>query len=166
MDEESRREGASLEVDRVMRILLDQIAGGIFPPGSRLPPQRETAKEFGVARDTVQRALRKLADEGYIQSRQGSGTRVLRPPRGEERWTRPGLLRGSLGQLVQDAFRVAEGGVPPASIRVRVLCMGGDGGSPDIEELRHLLEDTARRDHSEVEFELRTSTSQPPRRCI
>lgn len=43
-------------------------------PGSRLPGQTQLAEQYGVARDTVQRALRKLRDEGLIKSRQGSGS--------------------------------------------------------------------------------------------
>ncbi|WLW52219.1 GntR family transcriptional regulator [Streptomyces sp. YU58] len=34
--------------------------------------------EFGVSRDTVQRVIRELRDEGWIETRQGSGSRVVR----------------------------------------------------------------------------------------
>ncbi|WP_086558698.1 winged helix-turn-helix domain-containing protein [Streptomyces africanus] len=156
MDEVSRRESASPELDRVLRILLDRIAGGTFPPGSLLPTQREMVREFDVSRDTVQRALRRLADEGYIQSRQGSGTRVLRSPLGDERPAGPGLLHASLGRLVQDAFsaqvvtidvfsltgesldmhlrlsaeRILDGQIRPESISVRLLLAQADGDHP------------------------------------
>lgn len=104
LDEESGREGASRRLDRVVRVLLERISDGTFPPGALLPPQRELTAELGVSRDTVQRALRQLADEGYVQSRQGSGTRVVRLPQGDERLVRPSRVGATLRALVQKAF--------------------------------------------------------------
>jgi len=45
---------------RVSAELRARIADGIYPVGALLPPQRELARELGVARDTVQRALTHL----------------------------------------------------------------------------------------------------------
>lgn len=42
-------------------------------PGEKLPTQAELATTYGVARMTVQQALRLLKDEGLTVSRQGSG---------------------------------------------------------------------------------------------
>lgn len=65
----------------VAETLRDEIASGVFPVGGRLPTQLELAARFGVARGTVQRALRELVDLGLVWSRQGSGTTVrARPP--------------------------------------------------------------------------------------
>jgi 5'-deoxynucleotidase YfbR-like HD superfamily hydrolase/DNA-binding transcriptional regulator YhcF (GntR family) len=52
------------------------ILTGELEPGSQLPNAHELARTFGVQRTTVQRALRKLADEGFVRSRTGSGTYV------------------------------------------------------------------------------------------
>lgn len=60
--------------------LREQLANGVFRPGDMLPPQRSLASEYGVSRDTVQRVLRQLDSEGWIESRRGSGSRVLRLP--------------------------------------------------------------------------------------
>lgn len=48
----------------------------VFKPGEKIPSGIELVKQYGVARMTVQQALRVLKDEGLIQSRQGSGVYV------------------------------------------------------------------------------------------
>ena len=52
------------------------IAAGEFPPGSRLPAERELAKRFGVSRPTLREALIALEVEGYVLVRPGSGILV------------------------------------------------------------------------------------------
>ncbi|WP_454317604.1 winged helix-turn-helix domain-containing protein [Streptomyces phaeoluteigriseus] len=63
---------------RVSEALRSRIADGTYPPGAFLPSQRAVAEEFGVSRDTVQRVMKELADDGWVESRQGSGSRVVR----------------------------------------------------------------------------------------
>ncbi|MGW9022866.1 winged helix-turn-helix domain-containing protein [Streptomyces sp. NPDC055722] len=70
-------EGGGREFERVSNELRSRIVVGRYAPRSLLPTQRELADQFGVSRDTVQRALAKLRDEGLIESRQGSGSRVV-----------------------------------------------------------------------------------------
>lgn len=53
------------------------ILAGHLKPGTRLPSQQQLCRRYGVARETVKTALRKLADEGLISSRQGSRSVVL-----------------------------------------------------------------------------------------
>lgn len=45
-------------------------------PGDKLPSQNELAERYGVARETVKAALRQLASDRLIVSRQGSGAYV------------------------------------------------------------------------------------------
>jgi GntR family transcriptional regulator / MocR family aminotransferase len=52
------------------------ILAGTLPSGARLPPTRALAEELGVARQTVVLAYERLASEGYVQARTGSGTYV------------------------------------------------------------------------------------------
>lgn len=52
------------------------ILAGSLPAGSRLPPTRALAAELGVARQTVVLAYERLASEGYVRARTGSGTFV------------------------------------------------------------------------------------------
>lgn len=61
--------------------LRSRIAGGIYPPGSRLPSLAELIKEFGVSAITVRRALRELVYEGLVQGHQGLGVFVKTKPR-------------------------------------------------------------------------------------
>ncbi len=52
------------------------ILSGTLPAGTRLPPTRVMAEEIGVARQTVVLAYERLAAEGYVRARTGSGTYV------------------------------------------------------------------------------------------
>ena len=52
------------------------IMAGTLAPGARLPPSRHLAEELGVARQTVVLAYERLAAEGYVRARVGSGTFV------------------------------------------------------------------------------------------
>ena len=52
------------------------ILTGALPAGARLPPTRALAGELGVARQTVVLAYERLAAEGYVRARTGSGTYV------------------------------------------------------------------------------------------
>ncbi|UQZ37475.1 GntR family transcriptional regulator [Paenibacillus sp. PK3_47] len=54
----------------------DQIMSGALPAGTRLEPQRELCRRFGVNRSTVVTALGQLAALGLIEGRRGGGTRV------------------------------------------------------------------------------------------
>jgi DNA-binding FadR family transcriptional regulator len=55
------------------------IAAGEFSPGSRLPAERELAKQFGVSRPSMREALIALEVEGYVEVRPGSGILVTTP---------------------------------------------------------------------------------------
>jgi GntR family transcriptional regulator/MocR family aminotransferase len=52
------------------------ILSGTLPAGSRLPASRTLSEELGVARQTVVLAYERLAAEGYVRPRAGSGTYV------------------------------------------------------------------------------------------
>lgn len=57
-----------------------EIARGIWPPGTKLPPEAEMAARFGVNRHTLRHATRVLADEGLLYSRRGAGVFVAAAP--------------------------------------------------------------------------------------
>jgi DNA-binding FadR family transcriptional regulator len=52
---------------------------GTFPPGSRLPGERELAERFDVSRVTIREAEIALQALGYISIKTGSGVYVLDP---------------------------------------------------------------------------------------
>jgi GntR family transcriptional regulator/MocR family aminotransferase len=60
----------------VFEHLRHSILTGALPGGRRLPPSRSLAEELGVARQTVVLAYERLAAEGYVRGRTGSGTYV------------------------------------------------------------------------------------------
>ncbi|KUO10537.1 winged helix-turn-helix domain-containing protein [Streptomyces sp. DSM 15324] len=98
------------EFHRVADELRARMADGLYPVRSFLPSQRELAEELGVSRDTVQRVLRVLGNEGWIESRQGSGSRVIRTPRIPTPTHRVGRQRRTvtLGPLIGEAFEQPE----------------------------------------------------------
>ncbi|WP_271946425.1 GntR family transcriptional regulator [Ruegeria faecimaris] len=52
----------------------------VWPQGSVLPTETQLAEEFNCARATVNRALRELADQGFVERKRKSGTRVKKEP--------------------------------------------------------------------------------------
>jgi DNA-binding transcriptional regulator YhcF (GntR family) len=122
-----------------------QVAGALrasiltrkLEPGDQLPSGSELAKTYGVARMTVQQAIRLLRDEGLVVSQQGRGVFV------RERTSRPVGLRPHIerafnsqavtidfagfggetlhGALQEPLDKVREGRLSPETVRVRIL---------------------------------------------
>ena len=71
-----------IETRRLYRHIADQVAGliarGEFPPGARLPTERELAQMLGVSRPSVREGLIALEVEGLVDVRVGSGIYVRR----------------------------------------------------------------------------------------
>lgn len=57
----------------------EMIENGHYPPGSRLPSERELAEQLGISRVTIREAQIALQAQGYIEVRPGSGAHVLAP---------------------------------------------------------------------------------------
>lgn len=66
--------------DAVFETLLKNIAGGAYPSGARLPPERDLARQLGASRPTLREALRRLGEWNLVEPRRGSGV-VVRPYR-------------------------------------------------------------------------------------
>ncbi|WP_454733787.1 MULTISPECIES: GntR family transcriptional regulator [Cupriavidus] len=69
------RHAATPLYEQVCRILRDGIDAG---RGTLLPSEAALQRRFGISRVTARQALRKLVDEGLIETRQGKGTFVSR----------------------------------------------------------------------------------------
>ncbi len=71
----------TVEPQRLYRQIAEQLrslmTAGEFEPGSRLPAERDLAKQFGVSRPSVREALIALEVEGWVEVRTGSGVYVL-----------------------------------------------------------------------------------------
>lgn len=64
----------------IKKVVLDRIQTRIWAPDSLLPSETDLAGEFSSTRTTVNRALRELAEEGYLERKRKAGTRVLNAP--------------------------------------------------------------------------------------
>lgn len=122
---------------QVANALRAAIVTRTFSPGDRLPSLNELSERYGVARMTVQQAMRVLRDEGLIVSRQGSGVFV------RERTERPVGLRPhierafeqdrvsldfagfsgeTLHRVVQEPLdKIRAGRLRPTALRIRAL---------------------------------------------
>src|SRR5215813_13329962 len=67
-------------IDTVFEALLKDIVSGTHPSGTRLPAERELARQLGASRPTLREALRRLGEWNLIEPRRGSGV-VVRPYR-------------------------------------------------------------------------------------
>lgn len=123
--------------ERVATMLRTAIAAGELPPGSKLPSGPELAKQFGIARMTVQKGIDQLKSEGLVTSRPGSGVFVQDPK------SHPGVLEAAFaeafdapdvtidyagwtpGELTEvlsaQAHRIEFGPKPLRSIAIRLL---------------------------------------------
>ncbi|MFJ8751567.1 FadR/GntR family transcriptional regulator [Streptomyces sp. NPDC102441] len=68
---------ASPLVEQATEQLREQITGGVWPVGTKLPGETTLAASLGVGRSTVREALRALAGAGLVQARQGAGVFVI-----------------------------------------------------------------------------------------
>jgi len=70
----------SIEPRRLYRQIAEQIrtliGSGEYPLGTRLPPERDLARQLGVSRPSVREALIALEVEGLVEVRIGSGIYV------------------------------------------------------------------------------------------
>lgn len=87
-------------------ILRRQIAGGVYPPGGRIPSESSISRQYGISIMTVRQAIGVLTEQGLIERIQGSGTFV-----------KPVTLTGSRFDLdcIKEIFQASE------RTRVKVL---------------------------------------------
>ncbi|MGF1623763.1 MAG: GntR family transcriptional regulator, partial [Alphaproteobacteria bacterium] len=79
MTEQRALQPALTRIEQVMRSVRDRIAARAWAPGARLPSIRRMAADAQVSKSTVVEAYDRLAAEGAIQSRPGSGFYVAGP---------------------------------------------------------------------------------------
>ncbi|MFD8691518.1 winged helix-turn-helix domain-containing protein [Streptomyces sp. NPDC059651] len=141
--------GATHTARHIADELRSRIDRGVYGVGQLLPTQQELKAEFGVSRDTVQRAMIVLRNENWVETRQGGGSRVIRTRRLHTSAPRAAGAPGPVGfgLLLAEAFesehvtldaycltteslaegikaqaiRVMSGEVSPQSVTVRLL---------------------------------------------
>jgi GntR family transcriptional regulator len=91
-----RRKGLEIRLDRhksrsvsgqplylqVERRIEDLLLQGRYKAGDRIPPEADLVGSLGVSRVTVRAGLTRLVERGVLERRQGSGTFLVRPPKG------------------------------------------------------------------------------------
>lgn len=123
--------------EKITAQITDAVVGGQLTPGSRLPPERELAEQFGVSRTVVRDAIKTLAGRGFLQVRHGSGIFVA---------TAEESVAGCLEMLsdtlilqgtgLQDLFDVRK------TLEVRTAELAAKLRTPDqVERLRTLVEE-------------------------
>jgi DNA-binding GntR family transcriptional regulator len=67
-------------VYRQIALILRERIGTVWRPGDELPSEGDIAREFGVNRNTLRRAIGVLVDEGVLDRRRGVRLKVARLP--------------------------------------------------------------------------------------
>lgn len=62
---------------QIQKNLEQRLIDGVYPIGSLMPSEQELSTEFSSSRTTIREALRYLRERGYVERRQGVGTRVI-----------------------------------------------------------------------------------------
>jgi GntR family transcriptional regulator, hexuronate regulon transcriptional repressor len=83
---------------KVANSIVASIRSGIYPPGTRLPAERDLAEEFDVSRATIREAMIALEMRGMAEARRGSGIYVANAPPADS----------SAGELDIGPFEVTE----------------------------------------------------------
>lgn len=101
---------------------LRRIRSRAWPPGTRIPDEAALATELGCARATVNRALRDLAEAGFLDRRRKGGTRVVESPLRKATLEIPVIRQEIEGRGAAYGYRLlhrAEA-APPEPIRARL----------------------------------------------
>jgi GntR family transcriptional regulator len=111
--------GAGVPLHRQLFLVLhDEIARGAMAPGDALPSEQALCDQFGVSRITVRRALADLAEQGYIERRQGVGSFVRQRVRSDDAPLVGSYMDGLRQTQFQTSIDVVEHDLrtPPSSI--------------------------------------------------
>ena len=63
--------------DQVARALGIDIMSGVFPPGTKLPPEAQLLDRFGMSRTVLREVIKTLSAKGLLASKSRVGTKVL-----------------------------------------------------------------------------------------
>ncbi|MDX6739633.1 winged helix-turn-helix domain-containing protein [Actinocorallia sp. A-T 12471] len=138
-----------LTLNDVHRILRDRIGAGVYTVGSRLPSCRALAAELGTNPSTVDRALHRLAGDGFVRTSPRQGSVVTAAPESTalsaERFDRDlrglvmraqsaGLPAGDIQRMIADAL---------ASLRPAPRVAFVECNQRDLERMCALVERTS-----------------------
>ncbi|WP_228714922.1 FadR/GntR family transcriptional regulator [Acinetobacter pullicarnis] len=72
----------------------EDIKNGIYPVGSKLPPERDLAQLFAVSRTSVREAIIALEVNGIVEVKLGSGVYILKTTSVHDKFHRTLILSG------------------------------------------------------------------------
>ena len=101
-----------------------QIAGGAFPPGSKIPSYRQLRDSHHVALNTAQAAIRMLAADGLVEIRPASGAYVREVPGNGTNLTLRDELSGIQAVLRRSRKDLAAAETAVASLLARLPAEG------------------------------------------
>jgi len=108
--------GQSARAERLGDALSQLIGENTLPLGSYLPAERALANALGISRGTVTAAYAHVRDAGLIDSRQGSGHRIISPARMLRFAHRPDVkVRAEVGELSQ-RIDLSSGALQPSPV--------------------------------------------------
>ncbi len=70
------QEQSAPAVEGVFKALVADIASGKYAANTRLPAERELARQMGASRPTLREALRRMSEWGMVEAKRGSGVLV------------------------------------------------------------------------------------------
>ncbi len=117
-----RRESVEPIYQQLVRHFRAQIESGHLPPGERLPPTRELARQLGIGRVSVVHAYAQLREEGLVVAWPGRGTFVAGKRAASEKGAQPVWQPSHLWSMgLREMTRLAQqpgviafnGGAPP-----------------------------------------------------
>jgi GntR family histidine utilization transcriptional repressor len=106
--------------------VLRRIRARDWPQGSMIPHEADLAREFGVARATVNRALQSLAEAGWLDRRRKAGTRVAAHPVRKAVLSIP-IIRAEIQAIpAVYGYRLLHRAVTGTLIEIAALHLAGD----------------------------------------
>ncbi|GAA2555324.1 FCD domain-containing protein [Winogradskya consettensis] len=106
---------ASPLVEQAAQRMRDEISGGQWEVGMKLPSETALVKILGVGRSTVREALRSLSGAGLVQARQGAGVFVIATTPHED-WA-TGMRRSAITDVYEVRMLVEVEAVRLAAVR-------------------------------------------------
>lgn len=113
---------------QLFMVLREQIAQGVYPLDSLIPPEDALCAQFDVSRITVRRAVSDLEHLGLVEKRPGRGTFVRAAPRAARPQASFGLL-ASLGKQAREtavAVLKVETSTAPAVVAQQLQLAAGE----------------------------------------
>jgi phosphonate metabolism transcriptional regulator PhnF len=100
---------------QISEILMQNIEGGDYGPGSQLPTESDLSRQFGVNRHTAREALKLLKHEGVIYSIKGKGNFVA-----------DAKIKYRVSKKVRFTSSITEAGLAPSKEMVEKQMLAAD----------------------------------------